>query len=206
MAFAEFCDVDAALRAIDATGRLTVGSLPVFVAASKTPLKPPKKSRSHFASTEVSSTMSAATAASTGVTSTTNESGDTGDTEMIHEDEDDIHEDEDEDAAYASRMDRSTTMSTRGDAGRPGRRPGGLRRDLRGRRRRGRRALRVASERFGDDDDDDDDDDGFAHQRRPPRRTMRRRRRRQMGKLTVGGGDAEVIPLVDETEFPPLGR
>ncbi|ACO64575.1 predicted protein [Micromonas commoda] len=29
---------------------------------------------------------------------------------------------------------------------------------------------------------------------------------KQMGKLTVGGGAAEVIPLIDETEFPPLGR
>ena len=28
----------------------------------------------------------------------------------------------------------------------------------------------------------------------------------KMGKLTVGGGAAEVIPLIDETEFPPLGR
>ena len=29
---------------------------------------------------------------------------------------------------------------------------------------------------------------------------------KQMGKLTVCGGAAEVIPLIDETEFPPLGR
>ena len=202
VAFAEFCDVDAALRAIDATGQLIVGSLPVFVAASKTPLKPPKKSRrSHFASAEVSSTMSAATAASTGVTSTTNESGDTGDTQMIHEDDDDIHEDdihEDEDAAYAY---EDGSLDD---------------------------AIREGGTRDVPDDDGADSDETYeddAPSASPPNGSETttttdspvsvappetndetEATTTKMGKLTVGGVDAEVIPLVDETEFPPLGR
>ena len=207
VAFAEFCDVDAAVRAIDATGRLKVGSFPVRVAASKTPLKPPKKShRSRFAlaRSEVSSTMSAATAASTGVTSTTNESGDTGDTEMIHEDEDE-DEDEDEEDAYAYED------GSLDDAIREG----------------GTRNV-PDDDRGGDETYEVDVVEDDAPSASPPNGSETttttttttdsdspvsvapndetEATTTKMGKLTVGGGDAEVIPLVDETEFPPLGR
>ena len=168
VAFAEFCDVDAALRAIDTTGAM-VGSCAIRVAASKTPLKPLKKSRSHFASTDVSSTMSAATAASTGME--TNESGDTGDTELIHADSDVAYLEEGSDsdeidvadapASPPNGSETTTTTTTTTDS-----------------------PISVSRE---------------TNEEREATTT-------KMGKLTVGGGAAEVIPLIDETEFPPLGR
>ena len=191
VAFAEFVDVDAASRAIDAAGEaLMVGSFKIRVAASKTPLKPPKKSRSHFASTEVSSTMSAAT----GVSSTgleTNESGDTViDTEMIHADadvdaaylEDGSLDDVDEGASRDVPNDRSESDSDEIDVMDAGASPPN-----------GSETTTTTTT---------DSPISVSRETNDEREAMTK----QMGKLTVCGGAAEVIPLIDETEFPPLGR
>ena len=167
-----------------------IGSFKIRVAASKTPLKPPKKSRSHFASTEVSSTMSAAT----GVSSTgleTNESGDTViDTEMIHADadvdaaylEDGSLDDVDEGASRDVPNDRSESDSDEIDVMDAG-----------------------ASPPNGSETTTTTTTDSPISVSRETN-DEREATTKQMGKLTVCGGAAEVIPLIDETEFPPLGR
>ena len=167
-----------------------VGSFKIRVAASKTPLKPPKKSRSHFASTEVSSTMSAAT----GVSSTgleTNESGDTViDTEMIHADadvdaaylEDGSLDDVDEGASRDVPNDRSESDSDEIDVMDAGASPPN-----------GSETTTTTTT---------DSPISVSWETDDEREAMTK----QMGKLTVCGGAAEVIPLIDETEFPPLGR